>query len=484
MIRKRAEMTAAQLKQQHGGQINVFSIVASAAHDWLNEFRADDPNWGPYMSGIPYLKQYLLGLTAERQMQIYENHYFDTLPSVVDDNLRIVTKTTGKTDVLAPTRKALEQCFQNAMQASRSAKDINKLSAVKPIFQGAEKDDVSRRVKALIAVWSNSTVIMWQTFFHTLLCKGIPISYASRAYKDRDINWNRDLLETMEMPDGKSHAYTSPETHLSNWMTEMKGNSATISNSVTEPISTISDLVEEIITASSIPLVLKRRTRSAWKNIDNNIRDMVNRFQEQVVAAIDKIYLEVTTEEDIGCMIAEMNVDTYLDAENQRRGQFVYTRQRESLTKGLCELDSSGEAFVDRYEAASMRKMSERIAQVSEKFITDVEDKLSEFIRITEQFIETDIYNTPQHAAARNILQSWLPEFESLLSECQSRFPGQEFQQDDLLMGGVKRRLSSVRSKAVEKKIKIEAEERDLDTAGQPSTHKSVSKKSAASMPG
>ncbi|KAL1613150.1 hypothetical protein SLS60_001382 [Paraconiothyrium brasiliense] len=465
MIRQSAQPTEDELKKRHGGRISVFSVVASAAHEWLDEYRAADPTWGPLMSGIPHLKRGLLSLTAEQKLQIYHKHYFQTLPGAVDDVQRILTKTAGRIEVLAPTRRSLEQCFQNAIRGSRANREINNISIVLPIYTESEKDTIIKRINALIQVWSESTVVKFNTFMHTLACKGIPTSYTSAAYRSReDINWNRDLLETMEAPASKSHAYISTEAHLSVWKAAMKKKSAEIANSITSPVTDLWASVEEIISASSAPSVLKRRTRSAWKRVENDLRDMVNHFHGQITAAIDKVHTEITTEEDVECMIAKMNVQAYENAEYQRRGPRVYTRQRQSLTNSLCTLDSNLRTFVDRYESAAKRIMNERIAQVSEKFIVTVDSKLKEFIRITEQFIQTDAYNTTQHADARKILRSWLVEFQDLLLDCQRQFPGQQYQQDVHFMGSIKRAPSSECEESAMKKIKVEDESENSTT--------------------
>jgi hypothetical protein len=473
MVRQFAKPTEDALKQRYGGRISVFSVVASDAHDWLDEYRLEDPTWGPYMSGVPHLRQGLLCLTAEQKLQIYHEHYFQVLPSIVDDVHRILKKTSAKTRVLSSTRRSLEQCFQNAIRGSRAAKGINSISSDLPIYTGSEKNIVTQRIKALIQVWSDSTVVLYHTFMHTLVCKGIPTRYASAAYRGHNINWNRDILETMERPANKSHAYISKKAHLSDWKAAMNNKSAEFSNSISSPITSLWALVEEIISASSVPQVLKRQMRSAWKKVENNICDMTNRFPEQITAAIDKGYIEITTEEDIGCMIAQMNVQAYEDALFQRRGPKVYTRQRQSLIKSLCTPDFDGRSFVDRFEISARKKMNDRIAQVSEAFIATADSKLKEFIRITEQFIDTDVYNTTEHTVARKFLRSWLPQFQARLLVCQRQFPGQQNQEDVQFRGSIKRAWAAEREESSTKKIKAEQDDENRkDTAGNGTTDK------------
>ncbi|KAF2438735.1 hypothetical protein P171DRAFT_490786 [Karstenula rhodostoma CBS 690.94] len=465
MVRQFAEPTEDALKQRHGGRISVFSVVASAAHEWLDEYRAEDPTWGPYMSGIPHLKRGLLSLTAEQKLQIYYEHYFRILPNLVDDVQRILKKTAAKTKVLSWTRRSLKQCFQKAIRSSRAAKESNSISVVQPIYEDYEKIAVTKRIKALIGVWGDSTVVRFQTFLHTLVCKGIPISYASVAYRDREgINWNRDLLETMERPTSSTHAYVSQEAHLSDWKIGMMSRSAEISNAITSPITDLWALVDDIIATSAVPPALKKRTLTAWRKVENEIRDMVNRFPSQLTAAINAIYTEVTTEEDIECMIAKMNDPAYGAAAFQRRGRRVYERQRQSLVKSLCTPNFDGKSFVDRFEDNAMQKMNARIAQVSETFIAAVDAKLKAFIRITKQFVETDVYNTAPHVAARKILQNWLPEFQQLLLNCQRQFPDQEYQQEVQLMGSLKHMRPSEEEESPMKKVKVENED-EIETA-------------------
>ncbi|KAJ4286810.1 hypothetical protein N0V90_013062 [Kalmusia sp. IMI 367209] len=453
-----------ELKKRHGGRINVFSVCGSSYHEWLNEYRDQDPPLGPYMSGIPHLSQALLSLTAEQKLQHYHTHYFQVLAGLVDTIQRIITKSTEKKEVFLACRHALDQRFQIAIQLARAAIDINALSIVPTIFQAAEKDTITKNIKSLILKWSDPFIVHFRTFLHTIVCRGIPTSYASVAYRDReDINLNRDVLEAMERPRIISHEYTSAVAHLSSWRLNMLAKSREISSSVTEPIVALwledDNTVKSIIQHSSASSALKRRTHAAWNRVKSNIHEMAKKFPKTLEAAINAAYRDVTTEEDIGCMIATMNEQAWHDAESQRRGPKVYSRQRQSLINSLTHIDAKGKTFVDRYEAAAIEKMNNRVRLDSRRFLTDVESTLDEFIRITEQFFETDVYNTPQHASARQILRNWLPDFQDVLLECQRKFPGQKYQEDVQFISSVKRVGSELSSPV--KKIKLEDQEEE-----------------------
>lgn len=452
-----------RMLQRYKGHISVIPACASSYYQWLDPYRSKDPDFGPNMSGIPHLRQTLLGMIAGQKLQLYKTHYFEALPSIVDACQRIRIKTLDKNGTLASYRVSFQQHFKSAIRTSRAAKENSMLAMIVPLFMASERSSITERVESSVHAWSDTSIVQWQTFRHTLSHRGIPIILTSKAYKFRGVvNWNRDLLETMERPAKKnkmSDSYPSPEEHILNWKDKMLAQAPSITRAIAEPFSELGPLINYIVEESAASSVLKKRTLVEWKKIEISIRDLAIHFPEKIKKAIENVYRDITTEEDVGCMIARMNESAYDSAEKQPNGQGVYARQRQSLLHSL-RPDVDGKAFVHRYEALAEQKMKEHLTSVTEQFITAVEDKITGFIAIMEALAETDIYSASEHAAAREILRKWLPGFQDQLLECQRKFPGHHDQQDVQFIGMIKRSYENETDSPL-KRMKVDDSDQD-----------------------
>ena len=437
------ESAATTLLQRYEGRISVIPTCASSYHQLLDPNCAKDPAFGVKMSGMPLLRQTLLSMIADQKLQIYKNHYFETLPSIIDTIQRIRNKTSDKNGVLISYRASFQQYFENAMRSSREAKRSRMPSMILPIFTASEKMSVTKRIESTINAWSNSRIVYWPTFQHTLRYRGIPISLDSKAYRDRDsVNWNRDLLETMERPaktNTISDSYPSPEEYILHWKRKLIDQIPKIVKSVVEPISELGNMVNKTIERSDAAPALKKLTLDGWKQVEVGIHRLIERFTKKCGAAIENLYRLITTEEDIGCIIAKMNQLPYNHADNQLRGLGAYDRLRQSLLDSLCDTKLDGETFVDRYEKVAMQMLKAKLASVTERFITEVETKLTDFITVTEASKETEVYKTSEHIAAREVLCKWLPDFQDQLFECQQKFPKNHDQQEVQFIASTKR---------------------------------------------
>ena len=347
-------------------------------------------------------------MIAEHNLSIYKTHYFEALPGIVDSIQRINTKTADSTGVFVSCRTSLKARFKKAIQVSRAAKSINDIYTLPPIFSGAQKNSIMNRIRYSVRAWSDSTIVLFQTFNHTVVFGGIPLHSVAKAYQDRGINWNRDLLDTMERPKRQndvSRSYPSLDRPILDWKDALIKTVPELTTPILAPVSALSSSVSTTIEGWSAPSVFKRRTKSDWKTVEKALQNMSERFPEEIEAAITKVYRDITTEEDVRCTIAVLNEEAFDLAEKQHRGRGVYARQRQSLLQSLGSADNNGKTFVDRYEELAVEKMKDGISSASNRFISNVEATLNQFIRVTEQFVETDVYNTPEHAAVREELR-------------------------------------------------------------------------------
>lgn len=463
--RQLMEVPLATLKERYGEQITVVATCASDYHRWQDPYRSSDPKFGPYMSGIPHLRQTLFKITAEQKLRIYKTHYFQALPNVLDRIQRIRTKIVDKTGVAASCRASLKKSFQEAIRASRAAQRIGYIVDSIRLFTVAQKTSTTQRIRFAVKAWSDPSLVPFQTFNHTVLHKGIPRNLTAKAYIGRDVNWNRDLLETMERPINKNDGYrslTSLDEPIWDWMNKLLKMEPEITGPIVHSISELSNSVSITINYWFTPSALKNSIESGWKRVDKNLQVMIGEFSDEIKEVIDQVYGEITDEVDVGCTIAFMNRKAYRRAETQERGKGVYNRQRQSLLKSFCSVDSAGKRFVDRYEELAVQKMKETLVSTSNDFINRVEAELNEFVRTTEQLVKTNAYNTYEHAAARQELEKWLPEFEKQLRDCQRQFEAQQEHHDDQLLGSFER-LETSDSEPRAKKIKV-GNDRGLNT--------------------
>lgn len=278
----------------------------------------------------------------------------------------------------------LKQCVQDFKPDTALHISTVTETLIPPILDFAQVAAAMKRVTFLVNKWSNSSVVRWNSFDLALRQSGIPIGSKSKAYIGNDINWNQDILEGLEPTVVSGNPYVSDRRFVSEWKTIMNTKSGTIAALVTDPIAEVLASIKTIINQSSASSHLKRRALQALNKIEKNVRLLLQALPDSVCVAIDAAFREVTTEEDVGCMIARLNEDSYISVSEQPKGTGVYKRQRDSLHSALGRKGWSSSNIIDRYQDAAVKEMKSQLTKVFNLLIQSVGNKLNDFVDVTE----------------------------------------------------------------------------------------------------
>ncbi|KAF1952664.1 hypothetical protein CC80DRAFT_172248 [Byssothecium circinans] len=406
-----------RMKAVYGDGLQILTVTAQGWLDWLNRNRSTDPNFGPNMTGIPRVQQALLHLAAEQNLPAYRNHYFHALPKIVKRCYRILKKNAqegGYEHFQASAKKAIE----SFKVASSKSMVVWAAATVPKIFTGLQREEAASRVRLLIQLWKIRWDVRWNTWNMTLGENGIPCHSDSVAYSSRDVNWNRDLLETMETPTSIQHSYTSSIPFVGNWREKMLADLDQCFVSSTQAIVTVCKKIRLSIDTLSVSADLKNRTITTWESSRCSISRVLDDYKTTLQASITEVYRAVTTEEDVECLISQLNKPRFREAYDQQKGEGAWGRQQEKLLDVF-------KNFVAKYEEAAIAKMKARLIETANEMLKSVAQELYAFVKITEVFFKSDTYNTPQHVQARQKLTAWLPKYRKTLNEIQRAFPAQ-----------------------------------------------------------
>ncbi|PVI06490.1 hypothetical protein DM02DRAFT_710838 [Periconia macrospinosa] len=417
--RLKAQSLKTSVQETYGEQLQTFSVSSQSWIDWTNSKRIADPPFGPRMSGIPATQEYLLNLTAEHNIQRYHFHFFNLLPKVEDRVRRILTKSAqeGGYFKLRDTTQDDFEIFKSKSK-SRNPIPIATLNACVPkILTNEERTSAEQRISSLVELWRRRWSVRWITWDYTLRSNGIPHHSISQAYAGRDVNWNRDLLEVLERPPLVQHEFSASVRHIEAWKNDVMEKSAMIVKSVGEALDDINQKVEGNIEDASISSDLRARFGKEWLEIKDGLLTMMDCLKDDLHSIIVRVYRRVTTEEDIGCTIAKITKGPFQEAAREPpRGAGAWGRQHQKMRSSMAQ-------FVTTYEKEAMKLMKRELKQTVTEFLKKCGEQFDTFLETTEQFFETEVYDTAPHREARAKLEAWLPTFMSTIEEIQQMFP-------------------------------------------------------------
>lgn len=119
-VKQRAEMLEGQMRNKYKDMdpdpIKVFSVSSSLYIDWMKKRRREDPVLTPEMTGIPKLRQFLLGISADANLEAYREHVASTLPNFLGKIARI-TDHENKNDAYAEIRPFFNELLDGLKEA-------------------------------------------------------------------------------------------------------------------------------------------------------------------------------------------------------------------------------------------------------------------------------------------------------------------------------------------------------------------------------
>jgi hypothetical protein len=402
-------------RRMHAKDVEVFSVSASEYINWLDPLRFKEPQIEASVTGIPSLRLFLLGLTAEENYQDLYDHVYEVLADS-EERLRLILQKFTEDDGYAVMREYL------TVQVPVLRDNLSGLATTLPSrFVGKpwtwyETGQIAESLKALIESYQQPKYYH-ATFSKMLRENGIPNGGAAAGQ-----NMNDAILKKVK-------------PYLKRWKTTMLPKVEHLASLLDAPVQAmLNEIKEQMDHTPSNPL-LKGRAYDALNKTTRRIGIAHGRMLTRLEGSVKANYLRFATENDIHCTIAREMKPVYQRVSQMRIGAKrrvgIYSDQREELVRSLTTSNDSDvlrKPLVRKLEDELVKRQNILWKGILKSSHADVMALFADFVRITEDLLENETYMSSEHKRIRQQLSQLLPEFERAMRDIQGQFPGTEAQ--------------------------------------------------------
>lgn len=410
-----AEEMKGKFKEMDPDMITVFSISASMYMEWMKQSHVERPLMSPAETGIPGVRQHLLQLCAEANLKVYKDHAFDKVGGLLD-KCRRITDVEKQDDSFALLRPVFAEVVAKLREKLMSI--FNKFidNDMEEVFNDDEEKEV--RQKLLLGVvddWGYGT--HWNTYRTCVLRKGIGFS-ASAKYNTAEnptgaYNWNEEqgnvIFEDMEA-----------------WEERMGTAVRFLAERLEEAIDSGCRDIQACIQASSLPSKLRTAAIEEWNGCEEKVYEFAD-AEDKLQDAVYDTYQYATTETDILCMFAKLNVDCYrevYDLDNWSRTKFTsrFAAQKSKMRDVISAPDKTGRLLVDRIEHAVTLQSKKDLAAAFDTFLTEVMNAVEAFDEHISDRAPLDYELTDSDRQLREGILRRIPELEAMIEDVRAKF--------------------------------------------------------------
>ncbi|KAF2021575.1 hypothetical protein BU24DRAFT_404580 [Aaosphaeria arxii CBS 175.79] len=318
--------------------ITVVSITASIYLQWMQTRLRQPPVLSPHITGIPYLRKILTKLPMDAEWRQYRDHVTKRIPLFLDKvTWAIDTEHRNVSyEKLRPMYKRFVQSFEEKQKDS-----LKHFLQTRTPSMWPHKRQANQQLEAIDQVvqeWSNG--VRWNTFDRMLRERGTPFKSQAAKYRGQAIHWNDDICRAI-----------APE--VARWSKELKSAIALFTQDVRMETSSLCQQVSTFIQRSSLPVVYKNIAQDEWKKCQTTVlNDTLQLLRDLLDEQVERVHRYASTETDIRCMIAKLNIPVYDYTSNLPKAPGRFKRQQKELRNEIVNQDGKGEAILDRITEA------------------------------------------------------------------------------------------------------------------------------------
>ncbi|KAJ4358617.1 uncharacterized protein N0V89_003201 [Didymosphaeria variabile] len=442
-----AEEMKAKFKDVDPNPISVFSISASMYIEWMKQGRLKQPLMSPKETGVPGVRQYLLQLCAEPNLKIYKDHAFDKMDDLLN-KCRGIADVEKKDEGYALLRARFAEVVADIRE--RFARMFNEFIEyiIERVFD--DEGEKQARMKELLRIvdgWGYGS--QWNTYRACLMRKGIGWSGAAK-YKNTEnptgrYNWNEDqgnvILEDMN-----------------DWKDRMDGAVETLAQDLDETIDSVCQDIQKCIETSSLPPKLRDDAIKQWEGCQKKVWNV--ELYENFYDAVKATHQYATTETDVRCMNAKLNVEYYkrvYDIDTWSQGKFPhrFAAQKIKMHDLMSNPDEHGRTLIDRIEHAVTRQSKKDLRGAFDEFLVEVMKNIEAFDEHISDRAPLDYKLTDADRQLREDILKRIPELETMVEVVRAKFSDEALLTEQV-------ELSTNHSKEGEpaqKKMKVEADD-------------------------
>ncbi|KAF2735107.1 hypothetical protein EJ04DRAFT_563615 [Polyplosphaeria fusca] len=368
--------------------------------------------WGASMTSIPQLREFLLELPSDNNLERYHRHCIIALEDTLVDKAKIALKKHEGDPAYTATRLGVKARISDIQITLQNAFDDLRADLLPKIWTDpAVKATRLEQVKKVIDLWARP--LHWLTLRKTMCDNGILWKTNSKAVGEicphgrRNLNWHMLSVFISDVDD---------------WKLRVDAVKPTLRSSVDLIVKDVLESITTSLQDYNGEFELREQAIYEWNKKSRSIDRKLIGFSDSFGNAIHEAHVDITRETDRDSFVARMNKPVYCDALGVENGNGYRARQGNVVRKELVEPDKDGMTMLDRYEIRAVNHAEKMFEKAFESFVTTIIDSLDAFVATLDRLVE------PDHAphldiSARENLRALLPELESAVEDIKSRFP-------------------------------------------------------------
>jgi hypothetical protein len=399
-IQYRAELAKNKMRDAFADldptSIDVFPISASMYLQWMKPRQKEAPILNTEMTGIPSLRRFLLGISAQDNFRAYQEHACTKLPLFLEKVSRI-TDEDRKDDAYAAIRPAFAQAVEDLKVRHLELFSQFLAEEITEVFGGPSmKAKRLERITHVVEMWAGGVV--WNTYNKALRQKGIVKQTTAAKYKDKggQFNWNEEISQELVQD-------------MEKWRRKMNPTVTIIALKLTEVTKSACSEILAFILQSTLAPALKAIAVEEWKKQSENVTAQAKMLEGLLKAQVRATYQFATTETDTRCMMARLNWSLYESIESIPRGEGFFHRQREAMMSTLTKPDENGNTILDKFSNAVRKEARRNLKRVFTNCVDDVVGELMLFDEHIGERLPPDYEITSVDRHIRNSLRAKIP---------------------------------------------------------------------------
>lgn len=392
--------------------IKVFSVSASTYINWLKVRQRERPILTPEMTGIPALRQFLLGLSADDNYKSYKEHVRVKLTMFLE-KIRRISYNEKKDDAYVIIRPRFQQLLSRLRNTLEVAFDEFIQERVNKVWEGGvAKEQRQTSLLRIVSEWGNG--VAWNTYSKVAREKGIVARTQAKKYVQPEkrygsINWNEELSVDI-LPD------------IGSWKRRMTHAVVSLARDInTHTLDTCEEILA-FITGSNLQQELKNIAVGEWSKHQTLILARSKHCEKLLRDSIQLTYRFATTETDIRCMLARVNWQAYERVADTPRGRGVSQAQRDRMYTAMKEPNEKGKTLIDRISSMVRKEAKKNLCTACDSVLKEIVSGLQLFDDHIDKRLPADYALSDHDFELRSRLKELLPQLETRVQHLGGEF--------------------------------------------------------------
>jgi hypothetical protein len=309
-------------------------------------------------------------------------------------------------------REQFASRVEDLKQALRAQLDTILVGVVPMIYSSPQEYELLQRTRQAVENFGRRP---YQIYNMLLKERGIAPENRTTSLSGQTVNWNRDLLKTIEPAEG--------DGLVSKWVIQVQINTTKATTSIENTVAFHLDRGWKVIHKSSCDPKLKQTIEDEWQKLGELVCDAARQLLLNNNHTSWQVHRTITTEEDIRCFIVTQERPMYSKAQMQPAGRGRLARLRQEVMSRLTYPDHHRQTFIDRYQERATDLMKTRLQQNFDAFEQKSLTYLDDFDNVLHQLVANPAYESREAVKMKKKLSRAKANFDEELESLQRLWP-------------------------------------------------------------